>query len=167
MLAAALLALPGCSSLQVSDGFLGVITPYRIDIVQGSVVTTETAKQIKPGMSRTQVRDILGTPMLMDLFHADRWDYVFTIKRPNAEPQRRSVVAYFKGDELERLEAADLPSEREFVATIVPVAAKTATPRTLELSDEQRKALARPARTALAPAPVIGATRAYPPLEPL
>ena len=70
---AAVLALTaGCSSLQSADNFLGVITPYRIDIVQGSVVTTEQAQQVKPGMSRVQVRDILGTPMLSDMSHNDR-----------------------------------------------------------------------------------------------
>jgi outer membrane protein assembly factor BamE len=163
----AVLALAaGCSSLQSADNFLGVITPYRIDIVQGSVVTTEQAQQIKPGMSRVQVRDILGTPMLADLFHNDRWDYVFTFKRPGREPQRRSVVAYFKGDALERLEAPNLPSEREFVATITPENIKPGNVPTLELSDEQRKVLPKPVRVEEPTTTTTGATRTYPPLEP-
>jgi outer membrane protein assembly factor BamE len=164
---AAVVALAsGCSSLQSADSFLGVITPYRIDIVQGSVVTTEQAKQVKPGMSKVQVRDILGTPMLADMFHESRWDYVFTFKRPGREPQRRSVVAHFKGDVLDRLEAPDLPSEREFVAAISPDNVKTGNAPTLDLTDDQRKALPRPAKVPEVPAPAIGATRTYPPLEP-
>ena len=83
-----LLALTGCASLQSSDNFLGVVTPYRIDIVQGNVVTKEQAAVVKPGMVRAQVRDILGSPLLADAFHADRWDYVFTIRRQGTEPQR-------------------------------------------------------------------------------
>src|SRR5262245_29527013 len=96
------LVLPAvCSSLQGSDTqFLNRVTPYRIDIVQVNVVTQELAAQIKPGMSRAQVRDILGSPMLTDMFHADRWDYVFTIRRQGTEPQRRTVVAHFEGDAL-------------------------------------------------------------------
>ena len=56
--------------------------PYRIDVAQGNVVTKEQLARVSPGMSRLQVRDILGSPLLTDPFHADRWDYVFTIKRP-------------------------------------------------------------------------------------
>ena len=80
---------------------LGVITPYRIDIVQGNVVTKEQLALVKPGMTREQVRDMLGSPLLTDVFHADRWDYIFTIRRPGAQPQRRSIVAQFKGDRLD------------------------------------------------------------------
>lgn len=165
MLAAAL-ALAGCAGQPATDNFLGVITPYRIDIVQGSVVTTELAALVKPGMTRAQVRDVLGTPMLSDLFHADRWDYIFTIKRPGTEPQRRSVVAHFKGDLLERLEAPDLPSEREFVAAISPADAKSGKDVPLALTDAQRQALPKPERVAPALAAPSGATRTYPPLEP-
>ena len=156
----------GCSSLQVSDGFLGVITPYRIDIVQGNVVTVEQAAMVRPGMSRTQVRDILGSPMLTDVFHADRWDYVFTIKRPGVEQSPRKVVAHFKDDRLERIEATALPTEREFVATMLPAKNQAGSVPVLELSDEQRKALPAPERAQAAPSPVVGPLRSYPPLEP-
>lgn len=159
-------SLTACASIQSgTDRLLDTITPYRIDIVQGNVVTKEQAALVKPGMPRAQVRDILGSPMLTDIFHADRWDYVFTIRRQGTEPQRRAVVAYFKGDALERLEAPDLPSEREFVASISRTKATGKAP-TLELSDAQKQALPKPAKVD-APAPVPeGATRSYPPLEP-
>jgi outer membrane protein assembly factor BamE len=165
--AVALASLAGCQSLQSSDSLLGLITPYRVEIVQGNVVTKEQAAAVKPGMSRAQVRDILGSPLLADAFHEDRWDYVFTIRRQGAEPQRRSVVALFDGDKLKSLETGgDLPAEREFVASIDTFKTSRNAPP-LALSEEQIKALPAPKRPA-APEPAAsagGAVRNYPPLE--
>lgn len=159
-----LLALTGCDSLQRSDSFMGVITPYRIDIVQGNAVTKEQMALVRPGLTRLQVRDILGTPLIADPFHAHRWDYLFTLRRPGTEPQRRGVVVIFEGDRVKTVEAPDdLPSEREFVASISRFKDPRA-PR-LELSEAERAALPPPQRRE-APAPEpMGATRVYPPLE--
>lgn len=158
-------ALPSLPSLRSGDSFLGVVTPYRMDIVQGNVVTQELAARVQPGMSRAQIRDILGSPMLTDPFHADRWDYIFTIRRQGTAPQRRDVVAFFKDDKLERLEAKDLPTEREFVASISrPLTVSRNLP--LALTDEQIKALPKPAAAAPEPTLPMGAVRSYPPLEP-
>ena len=168
---ASLATLCACSALPSvtnSDGLFGVITPYRMEIVQGNVVTKEAAALIKPGMTRQQVRDLIGSPMLTDLFHADRWDYVFTIRRQGTPDQRRSVVAWFKDDKLERLDAVELPSEREFVASIFKLNSKTPPPELL-LSADKLQALPKPAAVATdtaAPAP-MGAVRSYPPLEAL
>jgi outer membrane protein assembly factor BamE len=156
--------LGGCSSLQSSDSFLGVITPYRVEIVQGNVLTREQVSQVRPGMSRNQVRELLGSPLLTDLFHAERWDYLFTIKRPGAEPQRRSVVVHFEGDTLARIEAPELPTEREFVASISTAKVDTK-PRVLELTDEQRQALPVPPKPPADPPLPAGPARDYPPLE--
>jgi outer membrane protein assembly factor BamE len=161
---AALLLTAGCSSLQSTDSFLGFITPYRIDIVQGNVVTREQAALVKPGMSRAQVRDVLGSPMITDLFHAQRWDYLFTIRRPGTEPQRRSVVVFFDGEAVKSIEAGELPTEREFVASIAKPGSAKAQP--LELSDDQRKALPVPPRPPEAAQEPVGPVRSYPPLEP-
>jgi outer membrane protein assembly factor BamE len=159
----------GCGIRQIaSDGsLLGLVTPYRIDIVQGNAVTREQIALIKPGMSRAQVRDILGTPLLTDPFHAERWDYLFTIRRQGAEPQRRSIVAFFDGDVLRKIDLPQgpLPTEEEFVASIDPVKRKIE-PRVLELTEEQRKALPVPPRKAVPAEAPAGATRNYPPLEP-
>jgi outer membrane protein assembly factor BamE len=108
----------------VDDSFSARITPYRIEIVQGNVVTSEQAARVKPGMTRLQVRDILGTPLLADPFHADRWDYIFTIRRHGLPNQRRSVVVWFEGDALKTIEAPDLPSERDFVQGDQPCRAR-------------------------------------------
>ncbi len=158
--------LGGCQSLQSSDNFLGVITPYRVEVVQGNVITSEQAAVVKPGLSRAQVRDVLGSPLLADPFHADRWDYVFTIRRQGAASQLRRVVVRFKNDVLDTFDAGgDLPSERDFVASIDTFkTARNAKP--LELTEEQLKALPVPVRPALPEATPAAPTRSYPPLEP-
>ena len=167
---AALLAmsmLSGCQSyLQTSDTLLGVITPYRVEIVQGNVITSEQASAIKPGMNRAQVRDILGTPLLTDAFHADRWDYVFTIRRPGTEAQSRRIVVRFDGDRFKSMDTGGaLPSEREFVASIDSFKTARNAP-SLELTPEQVKALPTPAKPPVVEAEPVGPTREYPPLEP-
>jgi outer membrane protein assembly factor BamE len=157
----------GCASLHTDGNFLGFLAPYRIDIVQGNVVTKEQLDRLRPGMSRVQVRDTLGSPLLTDLFHADRWDYVFTIRMPGTEPQRRAVVVVFDGDRLMKVDAPpDLPSERDFVAQINPSSTGRQLP-VLELTDEERKALPVPVKVASeAPVSIPGPARSYPPLEP-
>jgi outer membrane protein assembly factor BamE len=160
-----LLLLAGCGSLQSSDGMLARITPYRLEIVQGNVITKEQAAQVKPGMNRAQVRDILGSPLLADLFHADRWDYVFTIRRGSEVQAPRAVVALFDGDTLKSIETGgELPGEREFVASI-DTSKSSRTPPTLTLTDEQRKALPAPPKPSAAEAVPDVAARTYPPLE--
>ncbi|HET9642980.1 MAG TPA: outer membrane protein assembly factor BamE [Burkholderiaceae bacterium] len=167
----ALVLLGGCASyFQSSDSVLGIITPYRIEIVQGNVVTKEQMAHVKPGMTRQQVRDALGSPLLTDIFHADRWDYVFTIRRQGTEPQRRHIMLVFESDALKSVDAPDLPSEKEFVASITSARNQPhGSPKVLELSEEQRKALptppAPPQEAASAPADATP-SRDYPPLEP-
>ena len=155
--------LAGCESLQRTDSFMGLITPYRIDIVQGNAVTREQAALLRPGLTRLQVRDILGTPLIADPFHAERWDYIFTMRRPKAAAQRRSVVVIFEGDVVKSVQAAELPSEREFVASISRQ--KDLKVPKLELSEDERKALPPPVRREAPPAEPVGSVRDYPPLE--
>lgn len=111
--------LMACSSFNDASGRLsGVVTPYKIDVVQGNFVSSEQVALLKTGMGRQAVRDVLGTPLLRSVFHADRWDYVFTFKRRGQEPQLRKVTVYFKDDNLERFEADALPTEADFVASL-------------------------------------------------
>ncbi|MEO6031965.1 MAG: outer membrane protein assembly factor BamE [Burkholderiaceae bacterium] len=163
-----LIALGGCQSMQPSTGkLLGVITPYKIEIVQGNVVTQEQAALIRPGMSRLQVREILGSPLLTDVFHADRWDYVFTIRRQGTEPQMRRVVVRFDGDALKSIDTGgELPTEHDFITSIDTFKTAAKAP-ILELSAEQIQALPIPPRPAPATeAAPVGPERSYPPLEP-
>jgi outer membrane protein assembly factor BamE len=156
-------ALAGCEALQRTDSVVGFFTPYRIDIVQGNVITKEQAAALKPGLTRLQVRDLLGTPLMTDPFHASRWDYIFTLRRPHAGLQRRSVVVVFENDLVKSVEAPDLPSEREFVASISRFTDLRA-PK-LELSEAERAALPLPPQREAPVAEPIGPVREYPPLE--
>ncbi|MGY4827223.1 outer membrane protein assembly factor BamE [Sphaerotilaceae bacterium SBD11-9] len=168
-LAASLIAatlLGACGTLQDSDNFLGIITPYRIEVVQGNVLTKEQVAMIKPGMSRAQVRDALGSPLLTDPFHADRWDYVFTIRRQGTEPQQRKMLVLFENDKLKSISAQELPTEREFVTSIDTFGTPRNVPR-LAMTPEEIANLppVAPKPPAAASAPE-GPLRPYPPLEP-
>jgi outer membrane protein assembly factor BamE len=165
-------ALAGCSwlpslpSLSSGDSLLGLVTPYRMEIVQGNVVTQEMAAALKPGMSRTQVRETLGSPLLADIFHADRWDYVFSIRRQGAPYQQRRLTVLFDGEGMKSYESDELPSERDFVDSIDTTRTR-GKPVKLELTEEQLKALPAPAKTAATAAGSApqGPARTYPPLE--
>jgi outer membrane protein assembly factor BamE len=144
------------------------MSPHRIDVQQGNVVTQEQIERLKPGMSRLQVRDVLGTPLLTDAFHPDRWDYIFTLRQSGRPLQRRNVVLVFDGDLLKSIDAPELPTEREFIDSIARGGRVVAASQ-LELTPEQLKALPIPAKAApSAPAdpPVPVPPRSYPPLEP-
>jgi outer membrane protein assembly factor BamE len=167
LVAAALSLLNACASRHDS-GLFGLITPYRMEVVQGNVVTQEMASKLRNGLTREQVRALLGAPLLMDIFHADRWDYVFTIRRQGAAAQQRRVTVLFNGDRVVSFEAAQLPSEREFVDSIDVVKVDQRA-RPLALSDDQLRALPLPSPGKATPAAqnASGPLRTYPPLEPL
>ncbi|HEU6455972.1 MAG TPA: outer membrane protein assembly factor BamE, partial [Roseateles sp.] len=127
---------------------LGLLTPYRVEVVQGNVLTKEMVARVKPGMPKAQVRDLLGSPLLTDIFHESRWDYVFTIRRQGAPAQQRLVVALFDGDKLKSLDVPDdLPAENDFVASINTFRPGNKTPK-LELTEAEREALPPPKRSA-------------------
>ena len=168
MVVALLAALSGCSSMNSATlSMAGIVSPHKVDIVQGNFVSKEQAAALKAGMSRAQVRDMLGTPLLVSLFHSDRWDYVFTFKRKGAEPQSRKVTVFFKGELLERYEADELPTEAEFVASLDSGRAAGKVPL-LEASEESLAKFAQPAGSAVAAEPkaLPPLPDRYPPLEP-
>jgi outer membrane protein assembly factor BamE len=74
--------------------------------------------QLKVGQTREQVKFILGTPLLTDVFHADRWDYPFYLARGNGELTTSRVTVYFKDDKVDKFDGANLPSEQEYIARI-------------------------------------------------
>ena len=104
--------------------FLGIFSPYRVPIQQGNFVSQEMVDQVKQGMTREQVRFALGTPLLTDLFHADRWDYPFRLQRGNGEVISSRVTVYFKDNLLERIEGGDLPTEADYLARLTGKATK-------------------------------------------
>ena len=80
------------------------ITPYRMDIQQGNYVSQDMVSQLRPGMTRDQVRLILGTPLLTDIFHANRWDYVYWHEDAKGNREERRIAVHFDGDKLARLD---------------------------------------------------------------
>ena len=122
-------SLVACGSFDgASSRLVGVVTPYRMDVVQGNFVSREQVQALQPGMGRQQVRDILGTPLVTSLFHADRWEYVFTLQRPGVEAQTRKLTVFFKGDALDRHEGDEMPTESDFVAGLDARKGKRAVP---------------------------------------
>jgi outer membrane protein assembly factor BamE len=106
--------------------FLWVFSPYRPDIQQGNFVSQEMLAQLKVGQTREQVKFILGTPLMTDAFHADRWDYPFYLARGNGELTKARVTVYFKDDKVEKFDGGNLPTEREYIARIAGPAREAA-----------------------------------------
>ena len=121
LVAAACAVLASCSSSTLSQSSanpVNWVTPYKVDVIQGNFVAKEQIEQLQTGMSRDQVKAVLGTPLMTSLFHADRWDYVFTLKRQGVQPQSFRYTVFFKGDQLERFSGDAMPSEAEFISTL-------------------------------------------------
>ena len=99
----AIALLSGCSYFKLP----GV---YKFPIQQGNIVTQDMVNQLKPGMTRSQVRFVLGTPLITDTFDQDRWDYFYSVKLPNGLTLREQVTVHFTGDKLSRISGDYLPS---------------------------------------------------------
>jgi outer membrane protein assembly factor BamE len=164
--AATCAALSACGTVDgVSGRIASSITPYRVEVVQGNFVSREQVEALRPGMTRQQVREVLGTSLLASVFHADRWDYVFTLKRQGVEPQARHLTVFFNGNVMDRFEGDTMPSEAEFVATLDKSTGKRRMP-VLEASPEQLGKYQSTPSTAPATPPVEVVPPAnYPPLE--
>jgi outer membrane protein assembly factor BamE len=89
---------------------VSVIRPYKMDIQQGNVVTQEMVARLQPGMTRAQVRFTLGTPLVVDPFRADRWDYVYLYAKKGVVTEQRRIVVVFKDDRLARVEGDVVPA---------------------------------------------------------
>ena len=92
--------LTSCSYVPTIPG----VTPYKIEIQQGNFISQDMVAQLKPGMSKEQVRLALGTPLLTDIFHADRWDYVFWRERAGQKREQRKLTVFFEDGKLTRLD---------------------------------------------------------------
>lgn len=162
-----LAGLAACSSFnEASTKAAAVVSPYKIDVVQGNVVTREQLAVVQPGMPRAVVRDVMGSALLTSVFHADRWDYVFTLKRQGSEPQSRKVTIFFKNDKVDRVEADELPSEVEFVSTLrTPV--RTGPQPAMEASEKSLEKFPVTPKSASPVGAAVPPSVAYPPLEPI
>lgn len=101
------------------------LTPYKVEVQQGTVVTAENVSKLKPGMTRSQVSFVMGTPLLTDAFHANRWDYVYYLRKRERIVEQRKVALFFEGDALKDIRS-DLPVGKNEAAAPVPAATPAA-----------------------------------------
>ena len=123
--------LGACSS---TPDITSRLSPYRIDVRQGNYVTQDMVAKLKPGMSRDQVRFALGTPLVADMFHDDRWDYIYRFQPGRGEAQQRRLVVFFEDGKLVRV-GGDVVAESDAAATPAPAPA----PRVIEVPAEAKK----------------------------
>lgn len=90
-------------SLSLLSPVLSSCTSYKMDIRQGNFVTPDMREKLKPGMTRQQVRYVLGTPMINDAFHGNRWDYVYRLERAGKVTEQQNMTLYFEGEHLARI----------------------------------------------------------------
>ena len=108
--------LTACSSVKLGD-----IGPHRIDVQQGNALDQENVAKLKPGLNRSQVRFLLGTPLLVDPFRNNRWDYVYTFSKRGKLVEQKRITLFFEGDILQRIEG-DVPAVTESSAAPAPAA---------------------------------------------
>lgn len=104
LIPAAALALAGCGTVPA------LVNPYRMEIQQGNFVSQEMVSQLKAGMSKEQVRFVLGTPLLTDIFHAERWDYIYYRDPRTGTTEQRRLAVFFEGGRLARLDGDVVPA---------------------------------------------------------
>ena len=137
-------AITGCRA----DGTT-VLSPYKMEIVQGNFISKEQAELIQPGITRNQVRSVLGSPLVTDIFHDNRWDYAFSIKRKGTLPLERRMTIYFEGDVVSSVDIPkELLGEEEFIQFLeggrpdskAKVRELVATPEQLEAAERKAEA---------------------------
>ena len=109
--AAALIAIVTPALLGACGVRIPGVTPFRMDIQQGNYVTQEMLSQVKTGMSKEQVRQTLGTPLLSDVFHGERWDYIYWREDERGKREQRRVAVFFADGKLARLEGDLVPAK--------------------------------------------------------
>ena len=102
------------------------LTPHKVDIQQGNYVTQEMVSKLKPGMSKSQVRFALGTPLVVDPFHADRWDYVYVQQKRGRTVEQRHIAVIFKDEKLLRIDGDVAPASSSAAAGETAATAKPA-----------------------------------------
>ena len=106
LLPALLALLAGCAVPRIPG-----ITPYKMEIQQGNFVSQEMVSQLKPGMSKEQVRFVLGTPLITDIFHGERWDYVYWREDASGKREQRKLAVFFADGKLARLDGDVVPAK--------------------------------------------------------
>ena len=121
------LLLAGCKQVPV----LPTLTPYKIDVQQGNYVTQDMVEKLRPGMTRSQVKFLLGTPLVVDPFRNDRWDYVYLYYKAGELAEQRRISVIFDKDKLKRVDGDVVAAG----ADATKKDARTATPAKLPEAD--------------------------------
>lgn len=109
---------------------VGCIHPYKLEVQQGNVVTREMIDKLEPGMTKSQVRFVLGTPLIIDPFHPERWDYIYVHKdNATAPAETRKLTVIFNGDAMTRIEGDLAQTPKNPVAPSSRVVGDDARPR--------------------------------------
>jgi outer membrane protein assembly factor BamE len=140
------------AALLAACSFSNPVKPYKIDVQQGNVVTQDMVAKLRPGMTKAQVRYILGTPLLTDIFHGNRWDYVYRYQKDGKLTEERRLFVYFEGDLLVRVGGDVAPGSPEDLKPAEPKVEQPETPPV------QAKPLPPEDGTAPATAPAPGAS---------
>lgn len=123
------LLLSACSMPQIPT-----LRAHKIDIQQGNYVTQDMVSKLKPGMTRSQVRFALGTPLIVDPFRTDRWDYFYMMYKGGELKEQRVVTVVFRGDALDRIEGDVVAAAGAAKPAAAPVEAKpVAAPAAVEV----------------------------------
>lgn len=99
-----------CAACSNYSANLPSIKPYKMDIQQGNHVTSKMMMQLRPGMTKSQVRFVMGTPLIADTFHADRWDYLYRMVKDGKIIEQRHVILEFENDQLKRVRGDVIPA---------------------------------------------------------
>jgi len=99
--------LGACASRDASRS--GIFEPHRIDLPQGNYLTGQMLDKVQPGMSPEQVRFALGSPLLIDVFEPDRWNYIFRYLHANGDAELRRVIVVFENGRVAKIDADPLP----------------------------------------------------------
>jgi outer membrane protein assembly factor BamE len=99
--------LAACSEMAMPK--LVAFAPHKIEIRQGNLITPEMRERLRPGMTRPQVRAVLGTPLVSDPFHANRWDYVYRHEQDGRMVDNQRLTLHFDGDRLARIDDGSMP----------------------------------------------------------
>lgn len=131
LILAAAVVLAGCSF----GGIAERVNPYRIDVRQGNYVDQTMVAQLRRGMTPEQVRFVMGTPLVVDMFRENRWDYVYLFQPGRGQPESRRLSLFFADGVLERVEG-DVVGQGEGEAADQPLAPERS--RVIEVPAAQR-----------------------------
>lgn len=105
-----MISLAGCGGW---SNPVAKLDPYRIEVQQGNLVSQEMLAKLKPGMTPSQVRFLLGTPLIVDPFHKDRWDYAYSMQQGGKVLAQRRITVQFENGKLKAIEGDVTPAAKD------------------------------------------------------